>query len=78
MVGLQIGDEAMCAGKKAYPSYWKAARAASRLNKMRGHTKGNPYHCPSCKGYHVGNTLGRVQHRRISRQALRRALNGGI
>lgn len=60
-------DAATCAGKKIYGSWWAADRAARRLNRFRDNSKANPYRCPKCRRFHVGNTMGTMKERRQSR-----------
>jgi hypothetical protein len=51
------GDDAACAGKKAFPTYWKARKNARGLNRHFDNAKANIYRCSSCRYYHTGNTL---------------------
>ena len=45
-----------CLGKKNYTM--QEARRMAKMAKLR-HQVLQPYHCPYCKGWHVGNVPGR-------------------
>lgn len=47
-----------CEGKKIYKTYTGAVHGADHLNKYNAKSRGNPYRCPTCHFFHVGNTLG--------------------
>lgn len=66
-----------CDGKKSYGSYWAAKRAAHGLNRFRDTSRANPYRCPSCRCFHVGNTLGIKQRKRYSRHDERDLIRRG-
>ena len=71
MIGRPVG----CFGKKVFTSYWSAARAAKNLNKFREQAKANPYKCPNCNKFHVGNTMGKIKRNRHSRHTVKEEFN---
>jgi hypothetical protein len=73
MTGNPVG----CSGKKAFTSYWSAARGAKNLNKFMDSTRANPYKCPNCHAFHVGNTMGKKQPKRHSRHTNKEEFNRG-
>lgn len=55
-----IGNK--CGGKVIYSTYWRAERAAKKLNRMSNMAHANGYKCSTAQHFHVGNTLNGRQH----------------
>lgn len=64
-----------CYGKKVFDSYRSAARAAKKLNRFDDSAHVNPYRCPHCHFYHVGNRLGKVKCNRNNRHTNKEEFN---
>lgn len=76
-MGIKRGDEdGSCAGKRRFKSYWSARRNATLLSRFRQTKVLNVYRCPTCKAWHVGNSM-KSKRRRNSRHTERlRKFNG--
>ena len=56
-----------CYAKTAYQSYYNANRQSNKLNRLRDGARVNIYRCPTCRNWHVGNSLGTMKRKRVSR-----------
>lgn len=61
----ELAEQTMCDGKAGYPTFGVAQEIAGRKRKRRG----EPYHCPYCKSWHVGRSkrLRKPKKRKIIR-----------
>lgn len=70
------GNPAMCDGKKAFPTWFQARDSARRMRRRDSSPRANPYKCPSCGKFHVGNT-GKMRRRRTNRHNMKGYLEHG-
>ena len=61
------GNNYQCYGKTAYLSYYNARRQCKKLNRVRDGARVNIYRCSTCHDWHVGNSLGTIKRKRVSR-----------
>ena len=61
------GSQYECYGKTAYQSYYGANRQSNKLNRQRDGARVNIYRCSTCHDWHVGNSLGTIKRKRVSR-----------
>lgn len=66
----------MCEGKKAFDTYYQAAKSARTLRRIRDGSKLTAYKCPGCGKFHVGNTT-HLRHRRRNRHNMKGYLEHG-
>ena len=77
MTGSRSAAYGGCYGKKRFPSYWSASRAAKNLNYFVEGVKANPYRCEACHFYHVGGSTGRGKEKRSSRHTIKEKYKNG-